>query len=374
MKQKRIIISGYVGKKITGIGRNIISIIENNKSKDFLFIVYINKDMVEAFSSLKGLENVKLKTYNISKMSSIGNLLWTTFIFPWMALFEKASVAVIPNFTFLLFKFRPTVIIMHDLIEFNISDKFSKLKMFYRKKIADPISAKRANRILTVSINSQKDIIKFLKIDKSKIGVIKNGVDFNLFNECKQSNFIESKGLKKNKYLFYAGTVDYPGKNVFALIKAFELLKKDKKYDGKLVIAGMKGKGSEVVFEKIQNSSYKNDIIYLGYVTDEELTELYSNCSLFCFLSLYEGFGIPPLEALACGSRVLVSNTSSLPEVVGNVGVTCDPLNIQEIAEKIETICKNEITDDYKLKVKEHLQNFTWSSISDNFMREIELI
>ena len=146
----KVVVSGYIGKKITGIGRNLENLLNNSKGT-IQYIVYTNYDMLNEFDFTN--KNVEMKTYNVSKNSSMKNLLWTTFVFPFKVLHEKADIALIPYFTLLLLKFKPTVVIMHDLIEFNIPNKFSKLKMFYRTKLADPITAKMSNKIITVSQN-----------------------------------------------------------------------------------------------------------------------------------------------------------------------------------------------------------------------------
>jgi glycosyltransferase involved in cell wall biosynthesis len=185
----KVLVSGYVGKKITGIGRNLISLLDNDTSNN-KYIIYTNHDMNRDFQFNN--PNVDVKFYNISKNSSIGNLLWTTFIFPFMAVKEGADLSLIPNFSLLLFKFRPVVVIMHDLIEFNVKNKFSPLKMFYRTKIADPITAYIADRIVTVSENSKRDIMHFLKVKKEKIKVVYNGVDKNKFHKLEEK---ETLGL-----------------------------------------------------------------------------------------------------------------------------------------------------------------------------------
>ena len=103
-----------------------------------------------------------------------------------------------------------------------------------------------------------------------------------------------------------------------------------------------------------------------GFVTDEELIALYSTCKVFCFLSLYEGFGIPPLEALSCGANVVVSNTSSLPEVVGDVGITVDPMNEDDVIDGIKrSIYQNK--EKYMEEVTEHLKKYDWKNLSKEF-------
>lgn len=362
----KIVISGYIGKKITGIGRNLICLLDAAGSEN-QFVIYTNEDMKMDLSFSN--PNVDIKTYPISKNSSFKNLLWTTFIFPFKVRKEKADRALIPNFTLLLFKFRPTIVIMHDLIEFNVPNKFSKLKMFYRTKLANPITAKVANRIITVSENSKKDIMKFLGIPEKKITVVYNGVDqtkFKRMDKSEAESILKSKKWPDN-FLLYAGTIDHPGKNAMAVIKVFEKMKREGSFNGQLVLAGMPGVGYEIIEEYVNESSYRNEIIFTGYVKDKELVALYSKCKVFCFVSLYEGFGIPPLEALACGAKVVVSNTSSLPEVVGDVGWTANPYNIEDIYNKIDLALNYPESDNYYVNVKKHLDKYDWKKLSRDF-------
>ncbi len=361
----KIIVSGYVGKKITGIGRNLMCLLDN-ASSDNKYIIYTNEDMKDSFKFDN--PNVMIKTYKVSKTNSLGNLLWTTFVFPFMVLKEKADKALIPNFTLLLLKFRPTIVIMHDLIEFNVPDKFSPKKMFYRTKLADPITAKRADHIITVSENSKWDIVKFLKVPEKKLTVIYNGVDqkkFYKMNSEKADTILKKRGWPQN-FLLYAGTIDHPGKNAMGVIKTFEKLKNENKYSGSLVLAGMPGSGYDIVESYVKRSSWNRDIIFTGFVTDEELIALYSKCKVFCFLSLYEGFGIPPLEALACGANVVVSNSSSLPEVVGNVGITVDPLNLNAVADAVVKSMENNKKNNDE-DIKNHLKKYDWKNLSRDF-------
>lgn len=361
----KIVVSGYIGKKITGIGRNLMCLLDN-VSSDNKYIIYTNEDMKDDFKFNN--PNVTVKTYKVSKTDSLGNLLWTTFVFPFVVLKEKADKALIPNFTLLLLKFRPTIVIMHDLIEFNVPDKFSPKKMFYRTKLADPITAKRADHIITVSENSKRDIVKFLKVPEKKLTVIYNGVDQNKFckmNSEKAETILKKRGWPQD-FLLYAGTIDHPGKNAMGVIKAFEKLKDENKYSGSLILAGMPGSGYDIVEDYVKKSNWSKEIAFTGFVTDEELIALYSKCKVFCFLSLYEGFGIPPLEALACGANVVVSNSSSLPEVVGNVGITVNPLNLDAVADAIVESMEN--TDrSHAEDVKTHLKKYDWKNLSMDF-------
>jgi glycosyltransferase involved in cell wall biosynthesis len=359
----RVAVSGYVGPKITGIGRNLIELLSNTDSTND-YILFVNEDMVDDFASIP--KNVELRICQKSKNDSLGNLIWTTFSFPQKAKEVQADVALIPNFTLLLFKCVPTVVIMHDLIEFNIKDKFSKLKMFYRTKLADPITAAKADSIITVSENSKKDLIKFLNVPTEKIHVINDGVDREKFYRMNPQDALKvlDSHCWPHQYILYVGTVDHPGKNAYTVIKAFELAC-DRGYPGNLILAGMPGSGFNFVEKAVNESRFVNRIVITGYVNDSELVALYSLCEVFCFVSLYEGFGVPPLEALACGAKVIVSNTSSLPEVVGNMGATVDPVDTEGVVQAmLEGIGRPTVNE---LELSEHLLKFDWAKLAENF-------
>lgn len=133
----------------------------------------------------------------------------------------------------------------------------------------------------------------------------------------------------------------------------------------------MPGSGYEVVESYVKNSIWKKDIVFTGFVTDEELIALYSKCRVFCFLSFYEGFGIPPLEALACGAKVVVSKLSSLPEVVGNVGATVNPSDSDAVVNAILR-SMNQEEDSWIEDTKKHLKKYDWKNLSRKFEKVFE--
>ena len=356
----KVIVSGYVGKKITGIGRSLINWLNCIYDEDIEFVVYTNEDMVEdlVFTNPR----VTVKSYKISRENSIGNLLWTTFILPIMAIKERADVTLITNFTLLLFPVIPTVIFLHDMTEYKVKGKQSKLRVFYRTKLAIPISARKSSRIVTVSQNSKKDIIEILRTNPNKISFVYNGIDRAFFKRMqtdKALEIIQKKGWRQ-PFIVYVGTIDHPGRNLIRLIQAFENLLKRHVLTGQLLLAGRPGKGYEVVEDYINQSKYKDNIVLTGYLSDEEIIAMYSLCSAFCYLSLYEGFGMPPVEAMSCGARVIVSNTSSLPEAVGDVGMKVNPESVKEIEDAIMNAISLSYSDEYMRKVDEHLDKFSW--------------
>lgn len=364
-------ISGYVGNKLTGIGRVLIEILkriapinENDK-----YILFKNYDFHE-YDELANLKNITLVDINVSKNSPLKNILWHQWQFQMLQRKYKCDLAYIPNFSLLLWKRIPTIVTIHDLIEFNIPDKFSKLRMMYRK-IIDPLMVRNSSYITTVSECSKNDIIKYCGAEEKKIKVITNAADqkrFRLYDRKIIDSVLNKHGLKYQSYFLFVGTIDYPGKNIMSVIKSYELLKKEKNIEEKLVIIGKNGFNSKVIYDYVNESPCKDSIIFTGYLEDSELPLLYAGCKIFLYLSLYEGFGLPVLEAMSCGVPVICPNTSCFPEVVGNLEISVSPLDIKQIKEKIDLLITNE--DYYKTiaqKSYERASYFSWEKSAQEY-------
>ncbi len=357
-------ISGYVGNKLTGIGRVLIEILkriapinENDK-----YILFKNYDFHD-YDELVNFKNITLVNINISKNSPLKNILWHQWQFQMLQRKYKCDLAYIPNFSLLLWKRIPTVVTIHDLIEFNIPNKFSKLRMMYRK-IIDPLMVRNSNYITTVSECSKNDIIKYCGAEEKKIKVITNAADrkrFRLYDRKTIDSVLNKHGLKYQSYFLFVGTIDYPGKNIMSVIKSYEILKKEKNIEEKLVIIGKNGFNSKFIYDYVNESPCKDSIIFTGYLEDSELPLLYAGCKIFIYLSLYEGFGLPVLEAMSCGVPVICSNTSCFPEVIGDLEVSVPPLDTKRIKEKIDLLITNK--NYYKTiaqKSYERASYFSW--------------
>jgi glycosyltransferase involved in cell wall biosynthesis len=194
------------------------------------------------------------------------------------------------------------------------------------------VSARKADKVLTVSLNSKKEIEKYCKIPGEKIIVTHNGVSKEILNPS-QNEWERFRIEKKipEQYILCVGTLE-PGKNLITLIRSLKLLKDKNRISHKLVIAGGKGWHFESIFIEVAKQSLESDIVFTDYVPNDVLGLLYKNATVFILPSLYEGFGIPALEAMHFGAPVIVSNTSSLPEVVGTAGKFIDPYSEQNIA------------------------------------------
>lgn len=266
-----------------------------------------------------------------------------------------------------------TIITIHDLAflmypeTFPASDKI-KHKVFAWHAI------KRADKIIAVSESTRNDIIKFYNVDPEKINVVHHGYDQKLFrpfqnqNDCAIIEQVKTKYNITKPYLLYVGALQ-PRKNILGLVKAFKLLNK---CDYQLVIAGGKAWLYEELFEYIKKSSIKNSVILTGRFETEELPALIWGAEVFILPSFYEGFGLPIIEAMACGTPVITSNISSLPEVAGGQAILIDPNKPEQIAEAIRRVLEDKDLKQKMIKDGfENIKRFSWEKCATETLKVI---
>lgn len=255
------------------------------------------------------------------------------------------------------------VVTIHDVSFLHFPKCFRKFEL-YRQKILIPINIKRSDKIITVSDYSKKDIINKYNIKEDKVVVTYNGVNpifKHLDNSFEKKKVLEKYGIKK-EFILFVGRVD-ARKNVPALIKAFLALKKEKNIPHQLVIVGKKDFLPNYIQKEIETSICNADIIFSGYLSEEDLLLFYNLASVFVYPSLYEGFGLPCLEAMACGCPVVSSNISSIPEIVGDAGLLVNPFSIDEIMNSIyKIISDSELRDKLRDKGLKQAVQFNWES------------
>jgi glycosyltransferase involved in cell wall biosynthesis len=224
-------------------------------------------------------------------------------------------------------------------------------------------SCNRADTIITISQFSKSEIVKYLAVPKEKIVVMPCGVDFEFFRpdySTEEIQTIKDKYSINSDYILYLGTLE-PRKNIEKLIDAYQLLKSRNNDIPKLVIAGRKGWQYNSIFQKVNEYRLINDIIFTGYLSEQDTPVLMKGAHAFVFPSIYEGFGMPPLEAMACGTPVITSNVASLPEVVGDAALLVNPFSVESIAEAIGKIIQDEcLRTSLSQKGLIHASSFSW--------------
>jgi len=261
----------------------------------------------------------------------------------------------------------PTVITIHDLSYIYFPGDFLK-KDLYQLRNWTQYSIHKAKKIIAVSKTTKNDIMKAYQIPEERVEVVYNGYE----KELKIKN-LESK-IKidtKNPYILYVGTLQ-PRKNIVTLIQAFAKFK-DSYPEFKLIVAGKKGWLFESIFDFVSELGLNNDIYFSDYVTDQQLAFLYKNAFCFVLPSLYEGFGIPILEAMSFGCPVISSFASSLPEVGGDACLYFDPQGVDDLVEKIKQI-KNDtkLRADLIQKGKKRVKEFSWEKCGEETLSIIQ--
>lgn len=332
MSKKKILINGRFSSHHFAIRNVVLNVAKQLSGQpDYDTYIVLNKD-----SDIEEFKNLDLKIiYNPFKADSAAlNHLFTMFILPWIILFNGISIAVYPQICIYLFNpFCKVVLYMHDLIEYHF-DSQKKGKLIFRK-FAYPYVCKHADKIITVSDCTKQDVIKYFGTDPDKIDVAYDGKDEDLVaiekNEARE--YIKTK-YNVDNYIFYIGYLTHPQKNLIYLIDEFAAFNKRNK-DTMLVFAGPRGKNADMILEHANKVLPVGAFKYLGKVPYMDLKYLYSGCQMFCFPSLFEGFGMPVLEAMTCGATVFASNRSSIPEILNNKEFLVNPESSAELSSKL---------------------------------------
>ena len=267
-------------------------------------------------------------------------------------------------------KEKPAVVTIHDTIPLIFPEHYPPGVKGNLKFQIQKFSLKNVKAVITDSENSKKDIFKYLNYPKERIFVVPlaQGKEFKLIKEKSLLDRIQKKYQLPEEFLLYVGDVNY-NKNVLGLIKAFAEFKKDHK-NFKLVLVGKAFqdknlKETQEIIKLINLLDLNKNIIRLGWIPQEDLVGIYNLATVYCQPSFYEGFGLPVLEAMACGCPVVAANVSSLPEVCGDAAIMVNPDDINSIAEGIRrVICDKARQDMLKKRGAEWIKNFSWEKVA----------
>jgi glycosyltransferase involved in cell wall biosynthesis len=289
---------------------------------------------------------------------------WTQTRFGWEIFREKPDVLWMPmhSLPYLRSKKTKTVVTIHDLA-FKFFPQFFPKKDLRRLNWFTDYAARRADKLIAVSQSTKNDLLKICPgLREEKIKVIYHGYDKELFNE----NISEEKikkirsqfSILNSQFIIYVGAIQ-PRKNIETLIDAFELLRKEEKYKNLgLVIAGDLGWLYAPILEKIKST---DGVIYAGKFMTKDLPALLRGAEAFVLPSLYEGFGLPAVEAMACGVPVIAADNSSLGEILGKSGVLYKPNNAEELAKSLREVLGNAtLQNQLKEKGLERARDFSW--------------
>ena len=279
---------------------------------------------------------------------------------------NKADVFFSPDGFIPLGMSVPKVSMFHDVAYFRYPEHLQpRIRNFYANWI--PRFMAYTDHIITVSEFSKTEIIEAYKVRPEKISVVYNGItdSYQPIGDA-QKEEIRKQFTQGRPYFLYLGAI-HPRKNVLTLVKAFEQFKAASPSDYQLILAGRNAWHTKDVFEAIEKSPFKNEIHLPGYVPTSNAVSLVAAAEAMIYPSLYEGFGLPLVEAMACGVPVICSNVSSLPEVAGNAALLFDPMDVEQLSRHMRSI----VTDMQLREILIHQGNerskdFSWDKTAEN--------
>lgn len=364
MKNKIYINATILDERPTGLGVYIKNIITklNNKNIDFEVFCPIDIPNVKVVKTTE-----KLKT-TYKKKGGLVRFLWTQFVLPFKV--SKNDIVYHPFQYLSILSRAKQIITIHDFIPLYYPE-IAKHQYYYYKLVM-PILLKRAEKIVCISENTKDDVLKFFKVDESKIVRIYNGYDEELFNTKDiRKNVVEKYNI--NKSYFISVGAGYSHKNLEAALRAFKKVNINEQYEFIIV-----GKDSEYI-KKLKELSLEleinHSVKFVGYVPDSDLPTLYNKSMAFVYPTLYEGFGLPILEAMACGTAVLCSNNSSLPEVYGECAIAFDPKDEGAIVKSMNLLLNNSSLRERLIEQsKEQIKKFDWDLTATDIVKLINEI
>ncbi len=273
------------------------------------------------------------------------------------------------------FPYGKKVMTIHDLTFLKFPFCSTKIVKTYTQRIRKCLQW--TDLIITFSKNTKQDIIHYFGIENNKIAITSEASRYNT-NYLKDKNIQEIKSKInydfEQPFILFVGTME-PRKNIVNLVKAFNILKEKYAVNHHLILIGQKGWEYEKIFAEIDNSNFRHEILHLGYLSDEAVAVCYSLADVFVYPSLYEGFGLPILEAMTLGAPVITSKTSSLPEVAQEAAMYINPRDYESIATTVhEVISQPDLREDLITRGKNRAKLYSWEKVAEETVKAYELI
>lgn len=282
-----------------------------------------------------GYGNVKIVTLPDWVGHPVINIIWHLVCLPVMLVVHCCDCVYLPagNRRLSWLYGVPSVGTVHDLSQLHVKGKYDPLRMIYGTRML-PFLMRKLTRVIAVSHATRRDLEQHADIDPGRISVVYNGADLERFrprDKTRVSQLVLSKYGITNPYILYTARLEHPGKNHVRLLEAFAQLRKEQRISHHLILAGSPWHGAESIYAAVRNLGISDHVSFPGFVPESELPDLYAGADLFVFPSLFEGFGIPLLEAMASGVPLCASDVASIPEVVRDAGILFDPTQVSEI-------------------------------------------
>lgn len=342
--------------------RNLVKCFAKTQG-DNSFVVFINKESVGIFDALSPMIEVVCSPIHASNRPL--RILWEQLVLPFQVWRYKIDILFSAGMTSPFFCPVSSVLVLFDLQHVNQPQNYPAVHLCFLRTIIY-LSAKTADGIVTISEKVRKDIIKDYRIAPDEIAVTYLAVDHNAFfpRGRNETEAIRAKYELPERFVLYAAS-SLPHKNHTRLFEALKIVKTELG-NIKLVLIGARDKGDDLILAKIKELDLEDDIVFTGWLPYEDMPLIYCASEVFVFPSLYEGFGIPVLEAMACGIPVVCSNIEPITKVVGNAAILVDPYSPVDIARGIISVSVDKkVCNDLVRKGFKRAAEFTWKDTAE---------
>jgi glycosyltransferase involved in cell wall biosynthesis len=324
--------TSVIARGRSGIGQYVFGLVRAllDQESGHEYVLFVLENDVPLFRFAE--KRAQIITVSERFRPAIKDILWHQTRLPALVRELGIDVLHVPSYRRLLWTCPCACVgTVHDLAAFSVHGKYDWARMFYGRVVARAL-VWRQDKVIAISQTTADDMNKFFGLAKNRSTVIHNGVDHARFfpakTECKHDA----------PCFLYVSRLEHPAKNHWRLIQAFNQFKEATRSKWKLVLAGGDWHGAEVIHRAAKESPYADDIHMLGFVSDAELPNLYRAADVFIYPSLYEGFGMPPIEAMACGTPTIVSPRGALAEIVGDASYIVNPDQIDSIRLAMERV------------------------------------
>jgi glycosyltransferase involved in cell wall biosynthesis len=358
-------------QELDGIGRYSLNLIRGLASIDRKneYVILKNREVEGKIAEEKNFHEVSVSYRHLS--------LLTPLYLP--LLLNRFNLDIFHSLFFVgsIWGVESQIVTVHDLMALTFPGFFGGRSLLKEKaaflyhRVFVPLSVRKSKKIIAVSQSTKSALVETLHVPPGKISVIYEGVD-DCFRKAHTKREIEAFKIRKglpDQYLLYVGNMK-PYKNIRLMTSALSLLKRENQLRHKLVIAGKKGRFFPLVYSEVKDRELVDQVIFLDYVGDDELPLLFKNADMFLFPSVHEGFGLPALEAMSLGVSTIVSNASSLPEVVGDGALLVDPESPQSLANAILRISNDsKLRSELSRKGIERSRAFSWEKTAHETLK-----
>lgn len=360
--------------RFTGVERSILNLLKALQRLEVPheFVAYLPAEFDVSLLTSSAPHKLELKLriarLKVATRFRALRILWEQILLPFYVTHDRLNLLHCPGYIAVIASPVPVIITVYDILAITHPEWCRTANRLYYAFML-PLSVKLAERVIVPSMTVKRELVSTLSVEEDKIEVVPLGVDRHFFeppNETVMHRLRERLNLPK-RFVLFVGNVE-PKKNLPTLLKAYEHLKK-RLSDVRLIIVGAKAWGNGKLVERARSIGAS----YLGYVTDEELRALYSLASVLAFPSFYEGFGLPPLEAMAVGTPVVASTGGALREVLGDAALFVEPNSADALCEALFSAITNESLRTTLIeRGKMHAAKFTWDETAKKIVRVYE--